>query len=167
MPNLKLTNLASCKAYFTLIATKHKEIDIFRWGEVDVVRKDSRVLEGRLLWVKPYDGAKYSKEDNIIKSKTLEVRYMKPAESELQDHIEAAFTEVEDVIEQIIAKMLLDKRGYMNEDNEWEMISFKVDGLESENFEMKLGSTRYIGTELKIPFQDNTNLQYDATKWEE
>jgi hypothetical protein len=170
MPTLKLTDLASCKAYFTTIATLHKEVDSFKWGEKDLVKKSNRSDIGeKILWAKPYDGADYQNDasDNIIKNKVLELRYMVPISANAaQDLKEAAATATEAVIEQILAKMLVDKRGVFTE-GVLEMIVFRIAGMKTENFEMTIGSTNYIGCELKLTFQDNTKLAYDASKWNE
>jgi hypothetical protein len=170
MPVVNLTNLASCKAYFTVIATLHKEIDEFKWGDKDLLKKNNRSnMAPRVLWGKPYDGGDYQGDgtDNIIKNKVLELRYMKVAASQAQDDLETAASECEAVIEQIVAKMFLDKRGRSTESGGWEMVVFKFNGMKTENFEITIGSTRYVGCELRITFQDNTGLQYDASKWNE
>jgi hypothetical protein len=174
MPKLKLTNLASYKAYFADIATKHLDIDGFKWGNKDVIRNDNRSdLAAKFLWAMPYDNAKYGDKssDNVHKTKTARVAYMIIPESEKFSDEDAAFDFCEGVIEQILAKMLVDKRGAMVAAgdppvSEWNMIVTDINSWSSGPVEHKLGSTRYIGWELKISFSDNTNLAYDATKWE-
>jgi hypothetical protein len=170
MPTLNLTNLASCKSYFTTIATLHKEIDDFKWGNDVVVKKANRSdIARRVLWVKPYDSARYggNATDNVTKSKVLELRYMLVATSQKQSDEEAAASAAEAVIEQILAKMILDKGGRENDEGEWEMIVLPINSIETENFEITIGSTRYIGCELKLTFLDNAHLEYDASKWNE
>lgn len=168
MPNLKLTNLSTYKAYFATIASSHKEVDGFKWGDKDVVRNDNRSdLAARFLWAMPYDGAKYGDQqsDNVIKTKVARVAYMIVPDSELFSDEEAAFNFCEEVLEQIIAKIYRDKSGAMVE-GAWEMIATNINSWKTGPVEKKIGSTKYIGWELEMSFQDNTSLEYDATKWE-
>jgi hypothetical protein len=172
MPTLKLTDLASCKTYFANIATLHKEVDVFKWGDLELVQKNNRSgmkseTGSRVLWAKPYDGADYQDagSDNAVKNKLFELRYMLPCrDTAPQSEKEAAATATEAVIEQIVARMLRDKRGGMVGDK-WTMVAFRVAGMKTENFEITVGSTHYIGCELQLTFQDNTHLAYDETKW--
>jgi hypothetical protein len=172
MATLKITDLASCKTYFANIATLHKEVDVFKWGDLELIQKNNRSgmkseTGSRVLWAKPYDGAEYQNEasDNVIKNKVFELRYMQPCrETAPQDEKEAAASATEAVIEQIVARLIRDKRGAMVGD-EWTMVVFRVAGMKTENFEITVGSTHYIGCELQLTFQDNTHLAYDETKW--
>jgi hypothetical protein len=166
MATLKLTDLATCKSYFSNIASLHKQIDTFRWGEKDLIQKNNRSnLGARILWVKPYDGADYQGDgtDNIIKNKVLELRYMLPIQNN-QEAREAAATDTEAVIEQILAKMFRDKRGEIIA-GAWTAIVFRVSAIKTDLFEITIASTLYAGCELQITFQDNTHLAYDETKW--
>lgn len=167
MPNIKLTNLAAYKAYFADIATKHKEVDGFKWGDKDVIKNDSRSdMDKRILWASPYNSARYGDKmsDNIHKTKTARVAYFKTSASEKFADIDTTFDECEAVIEQILAKILLDKRGY-DVAGVWNMIITDINSWKSGPVDMMIGSTQYYGWELEINFMDNTNLAYDATKW--
>lgn len=172
MPNLNLSNLASFKAYFNAIATSHVDITGYKWGNKDVVKNDNRSnITASFLWAQPFDNVRYSdnRSDNIVKTKQARVAYMKVRESEKFADEDEDFQFCEGVIEQIIAKMLVDKTGSMQETspgvNEWVMIAFNSNGMSTGPVEKIIGSTKYIGWELRIDIIDNTNLAYNAAKW--
>lgn len=165
MPNLKLTNLAAYKAYFSAVAVSHVDIDGFKWGDEDIVRNDNRSdLPEKFLWAMPYDNAKYGDRlsDNIQKTKIARVAYMIIPVSEKFPDEDIAFETCEDVIEQILAKILVDKRG---SGDPLSMLVTDVNSWSSGPVQKVIGSTRYIGWELTISFMDNTNLAYNAAKW--
>lgn len=170
MASLLLTTLKKYREYFQGLATganHHKEIDGYKWGDEDVVQNDNRSdMPERILWAQPYDNSRYTdrNSDNIVKTKGARVAYLKPAASEAFSDIETCVDECEAVMEQILAKMLMDKRGY-DVAGVWTMISFDVNGITGQPIEYMLGSTQYYGFELYIPFIDNTNMAYDASKW--
>ncbi len=167
MPTLKLTNLTKYKAYFAAIAASHVAIDGFKWGDKEVVQNDSRSdMAERILWAQPYEAARYQDpgSDNITKVKEAKVAYLKVATSELFSDMDEDFIDCEEVIEDIIAKMIKDKRG-AEVDGVWEMISVNIAGITTGPVDTIIGSTKYIGWEMKIPFHDNTNFAYDEAKW--
>jgi hypothetical protein len=167
MPKLKLTNLASYKAYFADIAAKHKMIDGYKWGDKKVIANDSRSdLAARFLWAMPYEDAKYGDKgsDNVVKTKKARVAYMIVPDSELFADEEEAFDFCEEVIEQILAKIYMDKRG-ADVSGEWTMIATSIDSWTTGPVQKTIGSTKYIGWEMELNFIDNTNLAYDASKW--
>lgn len=165
-----LTTLKKYREYFEALATgpnHHKEIDGYKWGDEDVLKNDNRSdMPARILWAVPYEQSRYGdrNSDNIVKTKGARVAYLKPAVSELFADVNTCVDECEAVMEQIFAKMLVDKRG-VEVDGVWTMISFDVNGVTGKPVEMMFGSTQYYGFELYIPFNDNTNLAYDASKW--
>lgn len=171
MPTLKLTNLATYRAYFQGIATSHEDIDGFKWGSKNVIINDSRSdLAARFLWASPYDNARYGDKasDNVMKYKVARVAYMITPDSEKFEDEDEGFDFCEDVIEQIMAKVLKDKAGQMvmvDEEEEWQMIATDISSWKTGPVTKKIGSTKYIGWELEITFMDNTNLAYDASKW--
>jgi hypothetical protein len=172
MPNLKLSNLASFKAYFAAIAASHVDIAGYKFGTKDIVMNENRSLAmASFLWAMPYDNVRYTDNhsDNIVKTKQARVAFMKVRQSELFADEDADFQFCEGVIEQIIAKMLIDKTGSMQETspgvNEWVMVAFNSNGMTTGPVEKLIGSTKYIGWELRIDIIDNTNLAYNAAKW--
>lgn len=170
MANLLLTTLKKYREYFQAIATgpnHHIDIDGYKWGDADVIKNDNRSdMPARILWAVPYEQSRYgdSFSDNIVKTKGARVAYMKTAASEAFADIETCVDECEAVMEQILAKMLGDKRGY-DVAGVWTMIAFDVSGITGKPIETEFGATKYYGFELYIPFIDNTNLAYDASKW--
>lgn len=167
MPNLKLTNLSSLKAYFADIASKHNDIHDFKWGDKDVARNDNRSdLQDGFLWAERYDKVRYSDlgSDNVNKLKPARISYLKTADSELFADQDAGFDFCESVIEDIIARILRDKRG-SQVDGQWQMLASRISSITTGPVEVKLGSTRYLGWEMMIEFFDNTNLVYNASKW--
>lgn len=167
MPNLKLTNLASYRAYFAAIAASHVDIDGYKWGDKDVIKNDNRSdMPARMLWATPYDSAKYGDKssDNVVKTKVARVAYLILSASELFADEDEAFDKCEAVMEQVLAKLYKDKTGY-DVSGEWNMIATNINAWTGGPVEMKIGSTEYIGWEIEIPFMDNTNLEYDPLKW--
>jgi len=167
VPNIKLTNLAAYRAYFQAIATSHVDIDGYKWGDADVVRNDNRSdITSRFLWAMPYNNSRYGDKysDNVHKTKQARVAYMIVPDSEKFSDEDTAFDFCEAVIEQIMAKLLLDKRG-KDVAGTWEMILSDINSWTGGPVEKTIGSTKYIGWELQINFMDNTNLSYDDSKW--
>lgn len=167
MPTLNLTSLLAYKTYFAAIAASHEDIDGYKWGDKDVIQNDNRSdMAPRILWAQPYESARYNDgySDNIVKIKEARVAYMLTADSELFTDEDAAFENCEAVIEQIIAKMLKDKAG-ADVAGTWTMISFNVTGITTGPVETTIGSTKYIGWEMRIPFNDNTRFIYNDAKW--
>jgi hypothetical protein len=167
MPNLKLTDLASFKAYFESIALSHVDIGGFIWGDSDVIRNNNRSnVPSSILITGPYDNVRYAAphNDSKVKIKQATIIYMKPRTSEkfADQHADLEFCE--GVIEQIIAKLDLDKRGNLV-NGAWEMIVANIASITTGPVEKTIGSTRYIGWEMKIDIMENTNLAYDASKW--
>lgn len=173
MPTLRLTNLATYRTYFQGVATAHKQIDGFKWGDKDVIRNDNRSdLASRFLWAMPYDSSRYTDRhsDNVVKAKVARVAYMIVPDSELFADEDAAFDFCEAVIEDILTRLFKDKRGAWVDMGsglgEYQMIATDINSLRTGPVEKKFGSTKYIGWELEITFIDNTNLEYDETKWD-
>lgn len=170
MPILKLTNLAAYRAYFQDIATganHHKQVNGYKWGDKDVIMNDSRSdLVSGFLWAMPYERTKYEdrNSDNIVKIKKARVAYMIVPDGDKFSDEDAAFDFCETVVEEILAKILVDKRG-SEVAGVWTMLSTRVEDWTTGPVEHKIGSTKYIGWEFDIPFLDNTKMDYDASKW--
>ena len=167
MARLKLTNLLSFKTYFNLVADEHVDIGGFKWGDKNVVKNDNRSnITPSFLWVVPYEQSRYSDilSDNIIKTKPVALSFMKVRESAKFADEEADYEFCEAVMEQIMARIIKDKRGAMGATN-WEMLVANISSAVGAPVETTIGSTRYIGWELKLDFMENGNLAYDAAKW--
>lgn len=173
MANLKLTNLITYKAYFEAVATEHIAIDGFKWGDQEVIMNDNRSdMAARVLWVMPYEAARYGDKysDNVQKTKQARVCYLLVPASNSFDHMLQAFVDAEAVIEQIIARIYKDKAGEAVMLGEppvasWTMIVSDVSSWTTGPVEMTIGATKYAGCELMMDFRDNAGLEYDPTKW--
>lgn len=167
MAKLKLTNLASFKAYFSRLASEHVDIEGFKWGDKDVVKNDNRSSITRsFLWAVPYEQSRYADgfSDNVMKTKPGVLSFMKVRESERFVDEESDFEFCESVMEQIMARIIKDKQGAMV-GSDWEMLVTNISSAVGAPVEITLGSTRYIGWELKIDFMDNTGIAYNSNKW--
>lgn len=169
MTTINLSNLASLKAYFKTVAETHADIDGFKWGEKKVIKTANRSNQvPRFLWAQPYDGARYldNYSDNIQKVKTARISYMvAQGPSKKFDEVDSMFESCELVIEEIIARMYRDKQGLLNGSGDWEMIIANIAAIRTGPVEYTIGSTKYIGWEMSIDFQDPTRLAYDPARW--
>ncbi len=165
--SLKLTNLLSYKTYFADIAAQHIDIAGFKYGDKKVVQNDNRSdITVNFLWVLPYDRASYndSFSDNTTKSKVARVLYMEARDSKKFEDEDEQLQRCEDRMEEIIARILRDKRG-LEVDGEWQMIATSINSMTIVPVEDKIGSTTYLGYQLDMTFMDNANLAFEATKW--
>jgi len=169
MPNLRLTNLLSYKQYFADIANQHVDILQYKWGSDVVAKNDVRSAAAKnMLWAVPYDQADYDDNfsDNINKRKTAKVSYLEVRNSEKFADIDEQFEHCEMIIEEIIARILRDKSGYQ-QGAEWWMIATEVKGFKTTPVEVTLGSTPWIGYELQMPINDNTNIAFNPQRWKD
>jgi hypothetical protein len=167
MASLKLTNLASFKAYFADIANSHVAIDAFMWGDKDVIRNETRSLVMRsVLWAERYDNVRYADNlsDNIQKIKQARIGFFQVRDTEKFADEDAQFEFCESVIDDIIARIIKDKRG-AQVDTEWQLLLANISSATGSPAQVMIGSTNFIGWQLKIDIMDNTNLAYDASKW--
>lgn len=167
MPSLRLTNLASFRAYFQALADSHTDITGFRWGNMDVVKNDNRSdLPDNFLWAQPYETVKYldKHSDNVMKRKVARIAFMKVRESERFADEEADYELCEEIIDDIVTRIMRDKRGELV-GNEWQMLLADLNTAKGSPVQVTIGSTRYIGWDLEIEIHDNKNLLYNPAKW--
>lgn len=167
MANLRLTNLASYRAYFLDIATKHIDIAGFQWGDEKVVQTNNRSnITGNFLWAKPYDKAQYVDKgsDNVHKRKVALVIYLEVRTKTGFASVEAQYDHCEAMIEGIVARIHVDKRG-KDVGGQWQMIATDINSFSARPVEHLIGSTPYVGFELEMTFSDNAHLEYDKEKW--
>lgn len=167
MPILKLTNLAAYRTYFQDLATKHVGIAGFKWGSLDVVKNDNRSdIPDSFLWALPYEAVRYGDNgsDNVLKYKMARVTYMEPRDSDLYADEEIQYDRCEAMIEQVLARILRDKRGF-DVSGTWTMVVTTIATWKTAPTRETIGSTVYLGFDLNIEFGDNTNLAFDAQKW--
>jgi hypothetical protein len=166
MATLKLTTLASVKAYWADIAAKHKQIAGYKWGDKDVVLNAGRTgLAKTFLWAQPFENFRYSGgSDSIIKHKPITIGVFTVPASKLFADEEAAYDFTEAIIEDIVSKLIMDKKGMMGT-SDWEMIATNIATWKGAPVEHVISATRYIGCEFSMEYMDNTNFGYDPTKW--
>lgn len=167
MPTLKLTNLVSYRTYFEDIATKHIAINGFKWGSAKVVANDNRSdITNTFLWALPYENVRYqdSMSDNVVKVKRARVSYMEVRNSELFEDEDEQYDACETVIEDIVARLIRDKRG-ADVAGVWHIIATNLGSYTISPVKETFGSTVYIGWELQLDFIDNTNLAFNTEKW--
>lgn len=167
MTTLKLTSLSSLKTYFGQLASEHVDIGGFRYGDDKVIKNDNRSsLPNSFLWVAPYELSRYGDNfsDNVMKTKPVALSFMKVRESEKFSTEQEDYEFCESVMEQVMARIIRDKRGEMV-GSDWTMLVTSISSAVGRPVEAIIGSTRYLGWELKLDFMDNTNLAYDAAKW--
>lgn len=167
MPQLKLTGLLAYKNYFADIAAQHVDIKGYKWGEKkDVMNDNASEAPVNYLWAMPYDSAQYidNLSDNAVKTKVATVAYLEVRDSALFTDEDAQFERCEGRIEEILARILRDKKG-SDVGGEWTMIVTNINSWKTKPIYMKVGSTAWLGYELEISFSDNTNLEYNPAKW--
>lgn len=167
MPTLKLTGLLAYKNYFKDIATQHINIKGFKWGEKKVIENDNASASTEnYLWAMPYENAQYTDtySDNITKGKVARVVYLEVRDSQLFEDEDEQYEACEARMEEIIARILRDKKGAAIEDG-WTMIATTIASWKTNPVEYKVGSTSWLGWELQMTFIDNTGLAFDKEKW--
>lgn len=163
---LKLTNLLSYKQYFADIAAQHVSIQGYKWGDKrDVMNDNASDATHNYLWAYPYQETNFndSFSDNITKEKEATVAYLEVRDSQLFADEDAQYERCEALMDEIIARILRDKKGAQVGDD-WVMIATKVT-FKTTPVEMKIGSTSWLGYELKMTFIDNAGLEFDKEKW--
>lgn len=169
MANLRLTNLLSLKNYLADIASQHVSILGFKWGEITVIKNDNRSdISENFLWGMPYENARYSDlfSDNTVKNKVARICYLEKKNSTKFSEMDAQFDDCEAIIEDIISRILRDKKGEAV-GSAWQMIATSINSFKTSPVTHTIGSTVYIGWDLEISFQDNTNLSFNPEKWKD
>jgi hypothetical protein len=164
---IRLTNMASYKAYFKDIATKHVDIAGYQWGDETVIKTNNRSnITGNFLWARPYEKAQYGDKgsDNVHKRKVALVSYFEARNKTLFSSVEAQVDHCEAIIEEIVARIILDKQG-KDVAGVWQMIVTDINSFSTRPVEYEASSTPYIGCELELTFSDNANLEYNKEKW--
>lgn len=168
MPNLYITKLSTYRAYAQALATESIDIDDFIWGDEEVAQTRNRSsVASKFLWALPYEEVSYADSgpsDNIIKRKQARMSYLQARNSELFGDEDAQLDACEDVAEQIIARILRDKRG-QEIAGVWTLLATRIESFKLRPVEVMLGSTKYIGFEISFEVLDNANTAYNAAKW--
>lgn len=167
MSNLRLTTLATYRDYFKDIADKHVEINGFKWGNMKVVSNDNRSGNpDSFLWALPYENVRYTENssDNNNKLKKARVVFLEVRKSELFTDEEEQCDRCEGIVEEIIARIMRDKRG-QDVAGVWTLIATRIGGFTTGPAAHTIGSTPYLGWELEMEFFDNTNLAFNPERW--
>jgi hypothetical protein len=164
---LRLTDLLSYKTYAQALAVSHKQINGFKWGDADVVRNDNRSdMDTNFLWALPYEDVNYEGEDvdHQLKVKEAVMVYLEPRNSELFADEDQQFQNCETRAEEILARIERDMRGFV-QGNDWVQIISRLNSRKLKPVQHKIGSTPYVGFEIRLEFMDNTGMTYDANLW--
>jgi hypothetical protein len=164
---LKLTNLLSYKTYAQALATSHKQITGFKWGDADVVRNDNRSnIDSNFLWALPYEEITYDviDGDHQLKVKEAVMVYLEARNSELFADEDAQYQACETLAEEVVARIERDMRGYDVAGN-WTQIISRLNSKRLKPVQHKIGSTPYVGFEIRLEFMDNSGMTYDANLW--
>lgn len=167
MQQLRIVNLATYKAYAQELATGHKHIAGFKWGDKEVIQTGARSdAAGSFLWAMPYEESRLNGDvDRAMKTREIRLGYLQPRNSSKFADEDAQYEFCEAVIEQLIARLLRDKRGYNNAQGQWVTLSLSVQSIRTAPIEHTLGATKFIGYEVRLDIMDNVNLAYDQTQW--
>lgn len=155
-----LTDMESCKQYFGLLATQHKQLSGFAYGDQDVQNNEVRSWKGRRLWLWPYGAARI--EDNLsdnylqLKEGSLFVGGVPPS-GKFADE-EAYQEENEGIVKDLISRILRDRANGL--------LVTRLNGYAFEKVTIQQ-SSRILGVELRFSFYDATGFEYDETQWEE
>ena len=164
---LKLTDLLSYKTYAQALATSHKQINGFKWGDADIVRNDVRSdMDTNFLWAAPYEEVTYDATDgdHVLKVKESVMVYLEPRNSELFADIDAQYQACETRAEEILARIERDRRG-VQQGNDWVEIITRITSPRLRPVEHLIGSTVYVGFEILLQFMDNSGMIYDPNLW--
>lgn len=154
-----LTDLESYKTYFELLATQHKQIEGFAYGDQGVQNNEIRVWKGRRLWLWPYGPARVEDNlsDNYLQLKEGSLFIGGRAPSEKYEHEESYQEENEAIVKAIISRMIRDR-------GEGLLVS-RINGYSYEKVTIQ-NSSKIMGVELRFSFYDPTGFEYDETQWD-
>lgn len=155
-----LTDLQSYQDYFELLATQHKLIDNFAYGDQDVQNNEIRHWKGRRLWLWPYGPVRVedNRSDNYMKHKEGSL-FVGGVASSAKFSDENDYLKVcERICEDLISRILKDR-------GEGLLVTI-LNGYSYERVVLQ-HSSKIIGVELRFNFYDPTGFEYDETQWEE
>lgn len=153
-----LTDLSNYQTYFDQLATKHKLIDSFSYGDQEEQNQEVITWEGTKLWLWPYGPVRIvdNQADNYMQQKEGSLFIGGPEPEEYADR-DAYFLQCELIAKGIISRMIKDRYE--------EVLVTRINGWSFDRAESVL-STKMIGVELKFFFDDPTGFEYDENEWE-
>ena len=84
MPQLRIVDLSTYKAYSQELAIGHRDIAGFKWGDKEVIQTGARSdAAGSFLWAIPYEDSSVSGDvDHAMKQREVRLAYLQPRASE-------------------------------------------------------------------------------------
>lgn len=155
-----LTNYDSYKTYFMGLASSHKSIDGFLYGDRDIAANEGRSWEGLKLWLWPYESVRVQddRSDNYLKRKQGTLWVGGAAHSASFEDEQNYFRNCEMIVEDIISRILKDA-------NEFLLVT-RIQEYSYQQADLLIGSTNYIGCELRFFYLDPTGFIYDNDRWD-
>lgn len=154
-----LTDFQSYQDYFEALATEHKLISSFTYGDQDVQNNEIRTWTGRKLWLWPYGAVRIedNRSDNYLQRKEGSL-FIGGSAGSAKFADEDDYQKVnEQICKDIVSRMLKDRAEAL--------LVTPINGFTYEKLVIQQ-SSRILGCELRFFFIDPTGFEYDATQWE-
>jgi hypothetical protein len=156
-----LTDFQSYQDYFKDIATKHVALgaNAFLFGDGDVAINEGKVWKGKKLWLEPYQPVTIADQmsDNYLQQKVGSLWVGGAPVSNKFSERHSFFSECENIVKDIIAKMLKD-RGE-------ELLITRLTSYKFGMGELNFSATELIGCRFDFTFTDPSGFEYDDAKW--
>lgn len=157
-----LTDFQSYQDYFKAIAQSHVGFvdDGFIFGDDDATVNEGTRWKNKKLWLEPYQPVTITDQqsDNYLIEKKGSLWVGGAPSSDKFEEKHAFFKECEDIVRDIIAKMLRDRT---DEVLITRLTSYKF-GMGQFNF----GASNLVGCRFDFTFWDPSGFAYDTNKWQ-
>ncbi len=162
---MNLNSEDNYKAYFEAIATRHIDINYFRFGDDKDKQVDQRsgARSGIVLWLDYYPPVQLAGEqDNFLGTIIADITIMQ-AMSDKADSLatrQAKYLACEDIMQQLFAKIALDYQEDTLENQPlWTRSRF------GRMTDFTFGATLYAGCTGEITFNVPLKMEHNPTKW--
>lgn len=156
---LQLNNKESYISYFQSIADSHTEINDFHFGEVDIIQNNlkSDVIYP-VLWLEPYAEIRVrdAKSDNFLGVRACSLTILGKPESESFEDIDSFEAFCENVIIDILSKLL---RDFNNNDVLTDINGYIISRIRPTF------SDHLFGAHLEFNYVSPLKLIYNSDKW--
>ena len=154
-----LTDNDAYENYFRALATQHKEIDGFLYGDEDVQLNATRAWKGIKLWLEEPNRARPvgPNTDNLLKDKRCSLWVGGSPPSSKYADVQAYYNKCEKIVEDIIARVLRDRQ---NQDLVSEITSYEY-GMARYTL-----STELVGCRWDFSYLDPTGYPYKEENWQ-
>lgn len=152
-----LNNFSSFDQYFASIAQKNKQLSGYIFGDVEVGQGESAEWKGKKLWAWPPTTGTLTTDDNYFLKRRGTLWIGGAPASEKQQDQDLFYQQCEVIAKQIVSKMILDKVNAA--------ISCDFSRFTFDRGDMFFGSTKFIGCELNIWFDDPDGFEYNENDW--